>query len=377
MKKENENVVVTNNTPSSPLWSTSPARGEEYGGFTLIELLVVVLIISILSAVAVPMYKKAVLKSRYTALMPLTKALADSNEVYYLEHGYYANNPQELSVQGGSNEPGETTLRVMDGTDLSYVQASNETSIPHARYLVYQKHSTRYAGTTMCEASDEQAAQLCQALGGQAVDYASQPGWTAYLLSGTVQGGPIGTCVAGAFSEGQTVNSSGVKCAVVCENGNCETKLTGGKEYTSSACNGVKEQYICSGNTFSGSGWCYGGFKNACAGTTYLGPKGGCVGEGYRSCSNSVFNSGANCRDTGINGSLQACIGSVFKSGSYCQVAVGYSGDTKEGCTGAIYEEGAWCEVLNNRGRCPAGSPTKNGLCWDGSGNEVDCSTLS
>ena len=335
-------------------------------GFTLLELLVVVLIIGTLAAVAVPQYKKAVLKSRYSALMPIAKSIADNNEVYFLENGYYANNPQKLSVHADSNNLGNTTINITDGADLSYVQASNETSIPHARYLVYQKHSTRYAGTTMCEASDEQAAQLCQALGGQAVDYASQPGWNAYLLSGTIHNENPGTCIAGTFSEGQTVNSSGVKCSVVCENGDCETKLTGGKEYKSGSCY-IRDQYGCSGNTFSGSSWCYAPYTKACAGTTYLG--GLCQGEGYLGCENSTFFSGY-CKDHGAYG---ACKGSVFKSGSFCQV---YATTNKIGCEDVTFEEGSWCEVLGNA-RCPAGSPTKNGLCWDGSGNEVDCSTLS
>ena len=73
-------------------------------GFTLIELLVVVLIIGILAAVAVPQYKKAVLKSRYATLKPMTYALKNAQEVHYLAHGKYAENFNQLDVDTPAEE---------------------------------------------------------------------------------------------------------------------------------------------------------------------------------------------------------------------------------------------------------------------------------
>ena len=60
------------------------------GGFTLIELLVVVLIIGILASVAVPSYRKAVLKSQAAELLTLANSALKAQQVYYMSTGTYA-----------------------------------------------------------------------------------------------------------------------------------------------------------------------------------------------------------------------------------------------------------------------------------------------
>lgn len=57
------------------------------GGFTLIELLVVVLIIGILAAIALPMYTKAVERSRASEALLIGKALVGATERQLLECG--------------------------------------------------------------------------------------------------------------------------------------------------------------------------------------------------------------------------------------------------------------------------------------------------
>lgn len=84
------------------------------GGFTLIELLVVVLIIGILAAVALPQYERAVLKSRYGAMIPLIKSLAEAQESYFLANGQYATDLSDLDVELPSS------LTPITGTSFSF-----------------------------------------------------------------------------------------------------------------------------------------------------------------------------------------------------------------------------------------------------------------
>lgn len=67
-------------------------------GFTLIELLVVVLIIGILSAVALPQYRKAVLKARAAEGITLLYSIEKAEDVYFMANGQYTADLEALDL---------------------------------------------------------------------------------------------------------------------------------------------------------------------------------------------------------------------------------------------------------------------------------------
>ena len=67
-------------------------------GFTLIEVLVVVLIMGILTSIALPQYRKSVVKTQIMRLFPLIRAIDSAEQVYYSTYNKYTGNFDDLDI---------------------------------------------------------------------------------------------------------------------------------------------------------------------------------------------------------------------------------------------------------------------------------------
>ncbi len=153
------------------------------GGFTLIELLIVVLIIGILSAVALPQYQKAVSRTRVMSLLPLIRAINDSQQRYFMANGLYAERFDELDIQmpaGGTVGATENVLRYSNYR--CFLHYDEEGLSSHSVYCMpaksnepsIEKYYTRDNFICWPRTHDDGfGAQLCQNISGTTIPSAS------------------------------------------------------------------------------------------------------------------------------------------------------------------------------------------------------------
>ena len=129
--------------------------------FTLIELLVVVLIIGILSAIALPQYQKAVVKTRYAKQKALVRAIANAEEVYYLANSEYTLDVDSLDVSlppitSSGTSTDRKYLYFSWGYCAIYVGAQNRDlfectdNLAKISYAIVFNHSGQWAGKQRC-----------------------------------------------------------------------------------------------------------------------------------------------------------------------------------------------------------------------------------
>ena len=136
--------------------------------FTLIELLVVVLIIGILSAVALPQYKRAVDKARLTELLIQGRTLLEAQQLYVTANGELARDLSALDIDIPSSAwTCKSSCASVSVAGVSF-EISAYISVAHLSYWC-----------KAANADDAHAKQLCVSLGGT---YSHASTTTSYYL---------------------------------------------------------------------------------------------------------------------------------------------------------------------------------------------------
>ena len=356
MKKENEVKNVINKM-----------------GFTLIELLVVVLIIGILSAVALPGYRKAVEKSRVSDALTTMQAVAKSEHGWYLTNNSYTKDFSNLDIDlidaegnKADNASFANALYTYELLDTGVIADRN-----NGEYTIYKDYETNQI---MCTPGSH---YICEDLGAftkvaceKANMVWANTNTTCYVneetrctdLYGENRWNEDTTNPENSFcgyvnTNGQELTegmechpTEGYKCQSIIKNGGiCRGAkgITHGCSWST-----IEEGGICLGNgtwncgyaKINSGGTCIGNTSGGCGSPKYI--SGICIGNTQTSCQSTTVNDGGICVGNEIGkptaGSTYPCSDLTVKDGGIC-----YANGTGT-CTGKYYDSACCCGKFCN-----------------------------
>ena len=147
-------------------------------GFTLIEVLTVIVIIAVLVSVALPMYTRAIERSRATEAMTAIKAMNDSIYAYYADKESCPTFKQLVAILPGINAEGnkiegkhfDFTFAAptnVPGTSCPGVKATRHSGGAGYAYAIWNPYAS-YGGKALglkCAGTSDKDIALCESLG--------------------------------------------------------------------------------------------------------------------------------------------------------------------------------------------------------------------
>ena len=327
-------------------------------GFTLMELLTVVVIIGVLSSIALPMYKKAVEKSKASDALTTMQAVAKSEHDWYLSNNNYTKDFDDLDIDlTGVIENGilKTTYYNYELLDKGILASRT-----NGEYSLYKDYEI---SQIMCSPSEH---YICENFGKLTKEPCQKVGM-AWANSNT-------TCYATDEARCKDLhgNSTWNESKGFCGYTNTKNKTLG----EGVACN-TSAHEGCSYSTITAGGVCEGNvdFQQTCENAYVNG--GTCDGIGWHSCANSeILNGGVcnavsdssscyktNIREGGTCTSLTrlSCQSPNIYSGGVC------NGNASVGCAYSKIKEGAVCNAnsagTNYEGACQGSRIESGGVC--------------
>lgn len=370
---------------------------KKKSGFTLIEIIIATVIIAILAAVALPMYKRAMLKSRVNSVMPIAKTIARAQEIYYLSENKYTDVMDNLDVtHTNSEEENSAEITLRNDDRYQYVMGYHK-SAPNVHYIAFLKHSENFPDAILCEAKneDEDAQWLCgDEFEGQRIDHGSLSGsgYTSYILGGgsgdgsfsqTYQDGTnlmltngdvcqaqsVGGCSNSSFTEATCVGNQANGCQhntfdhSTClgnrGGGNADATVCGWNTYSNSDCHGEdgNNGFICGRSDYNTSSACYSNSHGGCGHSTFLDGS-ACYGYGNTACEQSTFNS-ASC----IVESGGGCTGSTFTNDSTCRARGNGTSSARPCGSSSTYDHSSCYNESGNYFGCGKSTYTNQSSC--------------